>query len=85
MDSIITPWIDLWDDLDGNLWGVCRWAENQLSPDELAWQPIPQVASIGWNLQHLGEMLDYYLARVFQHLHVFRFLPSEPRCFTLLM
>jgi uncharacterized damage-inducible protein DinB len=23
------------------------------------------VASIGWNLQHLAEMLDYYLAHVF--------------------
>ena len=25
----------------------------------------PEVASIGWNLQHLGEMLDHYLAHVF--------------------
>src|SRR5262245_18182634 len=26
---------------------------------------MPEVASIGWNLQHLGEMLDYYLAHIF--------------------
>src|SRR5207245_424961 len=36
-----------------------------LTPADVAWQPMPQVASIGWNLQHLGEMLDHYLAHVF--------------------
>jgi uncharacterized damage-inducible protein DinB len=44
---------------------VWQWAADKLSPDEVAWQPIPEVASVGWNLQHLGEMLDHYLAHVF--------------------
>src|SRR5262249_28237442 len=35
------------------------------SPEAVGWQPVPQVASVGWNLQHLGEMLDHYLAHVF--------------------
>ena len=65
MDQIVKPWLDLSDYLDGNFWRVCQWAETQLTPDEVAWQPIPDVASVGWNLQHLGEMLDYYLARIF--------------------
>jgi uncharacterized damage-inducible protein DinB len=65
VDPVIQPWVGLWDYLDGNFWGVWRWAAASLSPDEVAWQPNPQVASIGWNLQHLGEMLDYYLAHVF--------------------
>ena len=65
MDPIIEPWVELWDYLDGNFWGVWRWAAANLSPDEVAWQPNANVASIGWNLQHLGEMLDYYLANVF--------------------
>ena len=26
---------------------------------------MPGVASVGWNLQHLAEMLDHYLAHVF--------------------
>jgi uncharacterized damage-inducible protein DinB len=58
-------WIALWDHLDGNFWGFCRWFEQELSPAEVGWQPTPAVASIGWNLQHLGEMLDYYLTHVF--------------------
>lgn len=66
MDAIIKPWVDLWDYLDGNFWHVHDWASQQLSPDELAWQPITRVASVGWNLQHLAEMLDHYLAHVFQ-------------------
>src|SRR6266478_1674834 len=66
MDPVIEPWVELWDYLDGNFWGVCRWTAANLSPDEVAWQPNAAVASIGWNLQHLGEMLDYYLAHVFQ-------------------
>ena len=66
MDPIIEPWVELWDYLDGNFWGVWRWAEANLSPEEVAWQPNPAVASIGWNLHHLGEMLDYYRAHVFQ-------------------
>jgi uncharacterized damage-inducible protein DinB len=33
----------------------------------VAWQPVPEVASVGWNLQHLAEMLDYYLVHVFAH------------------
>jgi uncharacterized damage-inducible protein DinB len=67
MDAAIKHWVGLWDYLDGNFWGVWQWANTRLSPDEVGWQPLPQVASVGWNLQHLGEMLDYYLARVFGH------------------
>jgi uncharacterized damage-inducible protein DinB len=66
MDACIKPWIALWDYLDGNFWGMCQWAGQALSPEEVAWQPFPRVASIGWNLQHLGEMLDHYLTNVFQ-------------------
>jgi uncharacterized damage-inducible protein DinB len=65
MDPAIKHWVGLWDYLDGNFWQVWRWADQSLSPAQVAWQPIPQVASIGWNLQHLGEMLDHYLAHVF--------------------
>jgi hypothetical protein len=65
MDLTIKPWIELWDYLDGNFWGFWQWAASDLRPDEVGWQPVPQVASIGWNLQHLGEMLDHYLAHVF--------------------
>ena len=65
MDPTIKHWLALWDYLDGNFWGVCQWAQSQLRPEEVGWQPVPQVASIGWNLQHLGEMLDYYLTHVF--------------------
>jgi hypothetical protein len=39
MDQIVKPWLDLWDYLDGNFWRVCQWAETQLTPDEVAWQP----------------------------------------------
>jgi uncharacterized damage-inducible protein DinB len=65
VDPVVKPWLDLWDYLDGNFWAVWRWAASDLSPDEVGWQPIPQVASVGWNLQHLAEMLDHYLANVF--------------------
>jgi len=65
MDMVLKPWLDLWDYLDGNFWHVWQWANDNLRPEEVAWQPIPAVASIGWNLQHLGEMLDHYLAHVF--------------------
>ncbi|MCL6502677.1 MAG: DinB family protein [Pirellulales bacterium] len=65
MDPAIAPWVELWDYLDGNFWGVWQWAQRSLRPEQVAWQPLPQVASIGWNLQHLGEMLDHYLAHVF--------------------
>jgi len=65
VDPSIRHWVGLWDCLDANFWAVWRWAAGSLSPDEVGWQPVPQVASVGWNLQHLGEMLDYYLARVF--------------------
>ena len=58
-------WVGLWDYLDGNFWGTWRWAGAHLTPEEVGWQPVPAVASVGWNLQHLGEMLDYYLAHVF--------------------
>ena len=71
MNPIIKPWLELWDYLDGNFWHTCQIAE-QLTSAEISWQPIPQVASLGWNLQHLAEMLDYYLAEVFrrgQRLH----------------
>jgi hypothetical protein len=65
MDPIIKPWVGLWDYLDGNFRSFCQWAAANLSHDDVGWQPIPQVASIGWNLQHLGEMLDHYLSHVF--------------------
>ncbi len=65
MDTGIAHWVGLWDYLDGNFWSFWRWAETHLCSDAVGWQPIPQVASIGWNLQHLGEMLDYYFAHVF--------------------
>jgi uncharacterized damage-inducible protein DinB len=66
MDPAIRHWVDLWDYLDGNLWAVWNWAHKSLSPDEVAWQPIPEVASVGWNLHHLAEMLDHYLTHVFR-------------------
>jgi uncharacterized damage-inducible protein DinB len=65
MDPTVKHWVGLWDYLDGNFWGFWQWAASRLSPDEVGWQPSPRVASIGWNLQHLAEMLDHYLARVF--------------------
>jgi len=65
VDPVVKPWLDLWDYLDGNFWAVWRWSSTNLSPEEVAWQPIPEVASVGWNLQHLAEMLDHYLAHVF--------------------
>jgi uncharacterized damage-inducible protein DinB len=61
----VKHWLGLWDYLDGNFWSVWQWAATHLSDAEVGWQPTPQVASIGWNLQHLGEMLDHYLAHVF--------------------
>jgi uncharacterized damage-inducible protein DinB len=66
MDPAIRHWVGLWDYLDGNFWHTLEWAKDGLSPKEVGWQPAPTVASIGWNLQHLGEMLDHYLAHVFQ-------------------
>jgi uncharacterized damage-inducible protein DinB len=65
MDPILKHWLGLWDYLDGNFWYVWQWANDHLRPEEVGWQPVPAVASIGWNLQHLGEMLDYYLTFVF--------------------
>jgi hypothetical protein len=65
MDRAIRHWVDLWDYLDGNFWSVWQWAAGRLRPEEVAWQPFPEVASVGWNLHHLGEMLDHYLAHVF--------------------
>jgi uncharacterized damage-inducible protein DinB len=65
VDSTIKHWVGLWDYLDSNFWGYWQWAATHLSPDEVSWQPVPQVASIGWNLQHLGEMLDHYFVHVF--------------------
>jgi uncharacterized damage-inducible protein DinB len=65
MDPSVQHWVALWDYLDGNFWSVWRWAAADLGPDEVGWQPVPRVASVGWNLQHLGEMLDHYLAHVF--------------------
>jgi uncharacterized damage-inducible protein DinB len=66
MDPAVRHWVELWDYLDGNFWSVWRWADANLTPEQVAWQPAPEVASIGWNLQHLGEMLDHYLSRVFE-------------------
>ena len=65
MDPMVKHWVGLWDYLDHNFWGFWQWAATHLSPDQVGWQPVPQVASIGWNLQHLGEMLDHYLAQSF--------------------
>ena len=65
MDPAVQPWLDLWDYLDGNFWSVWEWAKADLSPDEVGWQPTERVASVGWNLRHLAEMLDHYLTRVF--------------------
>jgi hypothetical protein len=65
MNSGIKHWVGLWDYLDGNFWAVWDWATRHLSPEQVGWQPVPAVASVGWNLQHLGEMLDYYLSEVF--------------------
>jgi uncharacterized damage-inducible protein DinB len=65
VDPAIKHWVGLWDYLDGNFWGVWQWAAARLDPDAVAWQPVPEVASVGWNLQHLAEMLDHYLAHVF--------------------
>jgi hypothetical protein len=65
MDAALKHWIRLWDYLDRNFWGIWQWSARHLGPEAVCWQPVPQVASIGWNLQHLGEMLDYYLAHVF--------------------
>jgi len=66
MDASLKHWVGLWDYLVGNFWGIWQWATEHLSPDSVGWQPVPHVASIGWNLHHLGEMLDLYLSRVFR-------------------
>src|SRR5262245_44295119 len=65
MPNEIERWLDYWDYLDGNFWGLWNLFKRELTPAEIAWQPVPSVASIGWNLMHLGEMLDYYLDRIF--------------------
>ena len=65
MDPAIRHWVEAWDDLDQRFWQFVSWARVHLSPGELAWQPCPEVASIGFNLVHLAEMLDYYLHVVF--------------------
>jgi len=65
MDSAIKPWVELWDYLDRNFWSMWQWSAEHLRREEVGWQPITQVASLGWNLQHLGEMLDYYLPHIF--------------------
>jgi uncharacterized damage-inducible protein DinB len=75
MDEGMKHWVDLWDYLDANFWHIWEWAAQHLSPEEVGWQPIPQVASIGWNLQHLGEMLDHYLAHVFDVRGLFQTTP----------
>ncbi len=66
MQPEIQRWVDYWDYLDQNFWGVVTWFGRDLAREEIGWQPAPAVASIGWNLRHLGEMLDYYLERVFR-------------------
>ena len=45
MDPVIQPWVDLWDYLDGNFWGVWRWAAASLGPEEVAWQPTMKIES----------------------------------------
>ena len=77
MDPTIKDWLGLWDYLDHNFWAFWQWATAHLHPDEVGWQPMPQVASIGWNLQHLGEMLDYYLAHVFAQAEQVQRKPLE--------
>ena len=77
MDPTIKHWVGLWDYLDGNFWGFWQWAAAHLRPEEVGWQPAPQVASVGWNLQHLGEMLDHYLARAFAQAAPVRRAPLE--------
>lgn len=65
MSHPLRHWITFWDYLDQRFWQHCRWMERELSREALRWQPTPAVASILWNLRHLGEMLDHYLANVF--------------------
>jgi uncharacterized damage-inducible protein DinB len=65
MDREIARWVEFWDYLDGNFRGTLSRLADELTPEEIAFQPAATVASIGWNLRHLGEMLDYYLSRVF--------------------
>jgi hypothetical protein len=65
MTTEIERWVNYWDYLDGNFWGLLELFRREFEPAEIGWQPVPAVASIGWNLMHLGEMLDYYLDRVF--------------------
>ncbi len=77
MDLMVKHWVGLWDYLDGNFWGFCQWAEAHLSPEEIGWQPVPRVASIGWNLQHMGEMLDHYLVHVFGQAKAVQQTPLE--------
>ena len=77
MDPTVKHWVGLWDYLDGNFWGFWRWAAANLRPEEVGWQPAPQVASVGWNLQHLGEMLDHYLARAFAEAKPVQRAPLE--------
>jgi hypothetical protein len=66
MSHDLRHWLDFWDYLDRNFWSYCQWFGRELTPEQIGWQPIPQVASIGWNLRHLGEMLDHYLTKVFR-------------------
>jgi uncharacterized damage-inducible protein DinB len=77
MDPAIKHWLGLWDYLDGNFWGFWQWAAAELQPEEVGWQPVPQVASIGWNLQHLGEMLDHYLTHVLAQAKPMQQTPLE--------
>lgn len=77
MDPVIKPWLGLWDYLDHNFWAFWQWAAAELQPEEVARQPAPQVASIGWNLHHLGEMLDHYLAHVFAQAKQVQRTPLE--------
>lgn len=66
MDPAIKPWVENWELLERRFWSVLQVARDRLSPSELAWRPIPEVNSVGWNLQHLAEMLDYYLNVLFE-------------------
>ena len=50
MDSAIKPWVELWDYLDRNFWSMWQWSAEHLRREEVGWQPITQVASLGWNL-----------------------------------
>ncbi len=65
MERTIRPWVENWAMLDERFWAVIQVVRRGLTPEEVCWKPSPRINSIGWNLQHLAEMLDYYLHVLF--------------------